>query len=74
MGFFSSGGKQGYSSLQHVGVSLRWLLLWTTGSRPTVGAVCRLYSVRASVVLAPGLHSCGTWALERRFSSCSEQA
>ena len=30
----------------------------------------RALGVRASVVVACGLSSCGSWALERRFSSC----
>ena len=50
-------------------------------------AVCRLLIVvaslvcgaqalgtRASVVAACGLSSCGSWALERRFSSCGARA
>ena len=54
----------GYSSLQCVGFSLRWLLLcgaWDLGSR-------------ASVVAARGLSSCSSRALERRLSSCGAWA
>ena len=54
----------GYCSLQCVGFSLWWLLLLqSTGSRHT-----------GSVVVAHGLSSCGSWALERRLSSCGTQA
>ena len=46
------------------GFSLRWLLLlWSTGSRRV-----------ASVVVAHGLNSCGSRALERRLSSCGARA
>ena len=57
--------SRGYSSLQCVDFSLRWLLLlhgaWALGTR-------------ASVVVVRGLSSCGLRALERRLSSCSTQA
>ena len=53
----------GYSSLRCAGFSLRWLLLWSTGSRCS-----------ASVVVARGLSSCGSQPLERRLSSCGAQA
>ena len=57
----SSGG---HSSLRCTGFSLRWLLLLqSTGSRRS-----------GSVVVARGLSSCGSRALERRLSSCSAQA
>ena len=49
-----------HSSLQCAGFSLqRSLLLWNTGS-----------SCRVSVVVAHGLSSCGSRALEHRLSSC----
>ena len=49
----------GYSSLQCAGFSLRWLLLLqSTGSRHP-----------GLVVVARGLSSCGTWALECRLGS-----
>ena len=51
--------SRGYSSFQHFGFSLRWLLLWrSTGSRHG-----------ASVVVARGLSSCGSRALALRLSS-----
>ena len=54
----------GYSSLWCAGFSLRWLLLLRSmGSRCT-----------ASVVVVHGLSSCGSWALERRLSSCGARA
>ena len=57
-------GSRGYSSLRCAGFSLLWLLLLqSTGSRP-----------RASVVVACGLSSCGSRALEHRLSSCGAQA
>ena len=53
-----------YSSLQCAGFSLQWLpLLQSTGS-----------SMRASVVVAHELSSCGLQAVERRLSSCGAQA
>ena len=33
-----------------------------------------LKGVKASVVAAQGLSSCGSWALEHRLNSCGEQA
>ena len=49
----------GYSLLQCAGFSLQWLLLLrSTGS----------------VVVAHGLSSCGSWALERRLSSYGARA
>ena len=50
----------GYSLLWCTDFSLQWLLL--CGAQP-LGA-------RASVVVAHGLSSSGSWALERRLSSC----
>ena len=54
----------GYSSLRCAGFSLRWLLL----SRSTA------LGARASVVVARGLSSCGSRALERRLSCCGARA
>ena len=54
----------GYSLLRCVGFSLRWLLLLQSlGSRHA-----------ASEVVARGLSSCGSRALERRLSSCGAWA
>ena len=54
----------GYSLLRCTGFSLRWLhLLRNTGSR---------HAGFSSV--ARGLSSCGSWALERRPSSCGTRA
>ena len=62
----------GYSLLQCVGFSLRWLLLlWSTGSRRTGFSSC---GARASAVVARGLSSCGLRALECRLSSCGTRA
>ena len=57
---FSSCGKRG---LLFVAV-LRLLI--------AVASRCRAWAlgVQASVVVACGLSSCGSWALERRLSSC----
>ena len=56
--------SRGYPSLRCTGFSSRWPLpLWSTGSRHT-----------ASAVVARGLSTCGSWALERRLSSCGAQA
>ena len=52
----------GYSSLQSAGFSLRWLLR------------ARALGTRASVVVARGLSSFGSGALERRLSSCGTRA
>ena len=60
-GLFSTSGEQGYSSLQCMGFSLRWLLLLrSTGSR-LMGFSS--HSTRAVVVMH-GFNSCGSWALE----------
>ena len=56
--------SRGYSSLRCPSFSLRWILLLRTQA---LGA-------RASVVVAHGLSSCGSRALEHRLSSCSAQA
>ena len=57
----ASGGN---SSLQCTGFSLRWLLLLqSTGSRQW-----------ASVVVARGLSSCNSWALEHKLNSCGAWA
>ena len=62
----------GYSSLRCAGFSLQWLLLLqSTGSRRTGFSSC---GTRASVVVAHGLSSCGSQALERRLSSCGSWA
>ena len=54
----------GDSSLRCACFSLRWLLLlWSMALGPW-----------ASVVLACGLSSCGSWVLERRLSSCGARA
>ena len=69
------------SSLLHAG----FLQLWRVGATLRCGvrasrcsgfSCCRARAlgVRASVVVAHGLSSCGTWALERRLSSCGTQA
>ena len=56
--------SRGYSSLRCAGFSLRWLLLLRSmGSRHA-----------ASVVVARGLSSCGSQALEHRLSSCGARA
>ena len=55
----------GYSSLQCLRFSLRWLLLlWSTGSRRAGFSSC---GTRA-------FSSCGSRALERRLSSCGTRA
>ena len=57
---FSSCSERGLLFVRCVVFSLRWLLLlrsWALGAR-------------ASVVVARGLSSCGSRALERRLSSC----
>ena len=65
--------SRGYSLLQCVGFSLRWLpLLQSIGSRRAGFSRC---STRASAVAECGLSSCGTWALGRAgFSSCGARA
>ena len=61
-----------YSSLWWAGFSLRWLLLLrSTGSRCAGFSSC---GMRASVVVARGLSSCGSRALGRRLSSCGTRA
>ena len=56
--------SRGYSSLQCVGFSLQWLLLLqSTGSRQVGFSNCGTW-----------LSSCGSWALERRLSSCGSRA
>ena len=64
--------SEGYSSLRCVGVSLQWLLLLRSmGSRHAGFSSC---GTRASVVVAHGLSSCGSQALELGLSSCGTQA
>ena len=59
---FSSAASGGYSLLPCAGFSLQWLLLLQSmGSR-------------ASVVVARGLSSCGSRALEHKLSSCGARA
>ena len=62
---FSSCDERGYSSLQCVGFSLRWFFscfgAWALGTW-------------ASVVVACGLSSSSSWALEHGLSSCGAQA
>ena len=58
----------GYSSLQCAGFSLWWLLLLqSSGSRHAGFSSC---GEQPSVVVARGLSSCGSRALECRLSSC----
>ena len=77
LGFFGCVG----SLLLHVG------FLWLRQEGATLGCSARAshcggfscYAVwalgeRASVVVAHGLSRCGSWALERRLSSCGTQA
>ena len=54
----------GYSSLRCTGFSLRWL------------SCCKAWALgtRASVVVACGLSSCGSRALEHRLRSCGARA
>ena len=54
----------GFSLLQCEGLPLRWLLLRQS----------RAPGARASTVVACELSSCGSWALERRPSSCGARA
>ena len=62
----------GYSLLQCTGCSLQWLLLLQSrGSRHAGFSSC---SRRAPVVVAGGLSSFGSQALERRLSSCGAGA
>ena len=46
------------------GFSLQWLLLLQSMSSRVLG----------SVLVAPGLSSCGTWALECKLNGCGAQA
>ena len=46
--------SRGYSSLQRLGFSLMWLLLWSTGSGVCKASSCRLQST-GSVVVVHGL-------------------
>ena len=64
VGFSLVVARGGYSSLWCTGFSLWWLFLlgaWALG-------------MGASVVVAHGLSSCGSWALECRLSSCGSCA
>ena len=64
--------SRGYSSLWCTDFSLQWpLLLWSTGSRCAGFNNC---GMRASVVVARGLSSCGSQAPEHRLSSCGTRA
>ena len=54
-----------HSSLQCAGFSLWWLLFCCLG---------RALAAWTSVVVARGLSSCGSWALECRLSSCAAWA
>ena len=56
------------SSLLRVGAALR------CGVRASHCGGFSCCGARASVVVARGLSSCGSWALERRLSSCGAQA
>ena len=72
---FSSCGEGGYSSLRCAGFSLRWfLLLRSMGSRRAGFSSCGTWAqylwLTGSVVVAHGLSSCGSRALERRLTSC----
>ena len=67
------------SSLLHVGFSLvaasgGYSLLWCVASHCGGFSRARALGVRASVVVARGLSSCGSWALEHRLSSCGARA
>ena len=62
----------GFLQLWCAGFSLRWLLLLRSmGSRHAGFSSC---GARASVVVARGLSSCGSRALECRLSSCGTRA
>ena len=63
----------GYSSLRRVGAILR------CGAQASHcgGFFCcgaRVLGVQASIVVARGLSSCGSWALEQSLSSCDARA
>ena len=62
---FSSCGERGL-----LFVAVRRLLI------AVASLCCRAQApgMRAAVVVAHGLSSCGSWALERRLSSCGAQA
>uniref|UniRef100_A0A8C9CAD1 Septin-type G domain-containing protein n=1 Tax=Phocoena sinus TaxID=42100 RepID=A0A8C9CAD1_PHOSS len=49
--------SRGYSSLQRVGFSLRWLLMWSTGSRRVGFSSCGTRTLGCG-----GFSSGGTWA------------
>ena len=71
--------RGGYSSLQRMGFSLRWLfLLRNAGSRRAGFSSCGTWAQElwhvGSVVVAHGFSSCGLQALEHRLSSCGAQA
>ena len=51
----------------HYALVAAWALLIAGAS---LAAEHRFQAVRASVVAARGLSSCGSWVLERRLSSC----
>ena len=64
---------QAFSSCSEQGllfVAVRRLLI------AVASLCCRAQApgMRAAVVVAHGLSSCGSWALERRLSSCGAQA
>ena len=70
----------GFLYLQRVGATLRCgarashfggFLLWSMGSRHVDFSSCGMWT---SVVVARGLSSCGSRALERRLSSCGAWA
>ena len=64
--------SRGYSGLRCAGFSLWWLLLlWIMGSRRAGFSSCGTW---ASVIVACGLSSRGSRALERRLSSCGARA
>ena len=52
------------------------LFLAVHGLLTAVASLCgaRALGTRASVVVACGLSSCGSWALERRLSTCGTRA
>ena len=52
------------------------LFILVCGLLIAVTSRCRAWALgaRASVVVAHGLSSCGSWALERRLSSCGTRA
>ena len=69
--------SRGYSSLQCVGFLLQWLLFWwSMGSRHLGFSKCGAWpqQLRHMGSKVCGLSSCGSRALEHRFSSCGTQA